>query len=80
MAQRLSDWLEGPVRRVKNRPLRWLSERYFFRDPVRPVYADPSYFFSPAEGVVLYQDRVKAREPLVDIKGQTVLVARRDAR
>jgi phosphatidylserine decarboxylase len=70
MATPLRDWLENTVRRVKNRPLRWLSERYFFRDPVRPVYNDPDYFFSPADGIIIYQQRVAAGDTLIDIKGK----------
>jgi phosphatidylserine decarboxylase len=50
--------------------MRFLSEQYFFRDPVRPIYADSSYFFAPADGVILYQRNVHADETLVEIKGR----------
>jgi phosphatidylserine decarboxylase len=70
MAKALREWIEDDVRPVRNRPLRWLSERHFFRDPMRPVYTDPSYFFSPADGVILYQACVKGQDALVEIKGQ----------
>ncbi len=70
MAKPLRDWVEQDVRPVQNRSLRWLSERHFFRDPMRSVYTDPSYFFSPADGVILYQTCVKGRDPIVDIKGR----------
>jgi phosphatidylserine decarboxylase len=70
MAKPLQDWLETDVAPVQGpEKLRWLSEVYFFRDPVRPVYADLSYFFAPADGVILYQQRVGPAEPLVNIKG-----------
>ena len=51
-------------------PLRHLSERFFFRDPVRPRFSDSNYLFSPADGVILYQRILSADEPLVEIKGQ----------
>ena len=46
-----------------------LAEFHFFRDPPRPTYANTSYFFSPADGVIVYQDVVEPDEPLVAIKG-----------
>jgi len=70
MAKPLREWVEQDVRPVQNRPLRWLSERHFFRDPMRPIYTDPSYFLSPADGIILYQTRVRGHEPIIDIKGR----------
>lgn len=70
MAKNLHDWLATDVRRVRRRPLRWLSEQYFFRDPLRPTYVDPAYFFAPADGIILYQRRLDPNEKLVEIKGR----------
>ncbi len=70
MAKRLREWIKTDVASVRQRPMRWLSEEYFFRDPIRPLYADSSYFYAPADGVILYADVVKADEPIVDIKGR----------
>jgi phosphatidylserine decarboxylase len=70
MAKMLQNWLDTevvPVERPEKR--RWLSEMYFFRDPVRPNYVDSSYFFAPADGIVLYQKRVSAADSLIAIKG-----------
>jgi phosphatidylserine decarboxylase len=50
--------------------VRWLSERYFFRDPLRSVYCDPAWFFAPADGVILYAHEVEPADPLVEIKGR----------
>ncbi|MDD5035140.1 MAG: phosphatidylserine decarboxylase [Methylococcaceae bacterium] len=50
--------------------MRYLSEQHFFRDPARPMYSDTSYFFSPADGVILYQKTVGPAECLVEIKGK----------
>jgi len=70
MAKSLTEWLEADVAAVRDKPMRWLSEQFFFRDPVRPIYSDPGYFFPPADGIVLYAKRVMPDQAIVDIKGQ----------
>ncbi|MGW6455344.1 phosphatidylserine decarboxylase [Streptomyces sp. NPDC055078] len=69
MAKPLKDWVESEVLRLDERSPTWLSDVYFFRDPSRRRVIDASYFFSPADGVLLYQKTVKPTEPIVDIKG-----------
>lgn len=71
MAKSLKDWVEQDVASVKDKSLAWLSQEFFFRDPTRPNYSDPSYFFSPADGIVLYQMTVNPDESIVDIKGKS---------
>lgn len=70
MAKILEKWLHEDVEPVKDRSLRWLSERHFFRDPVRPIFSDTSFFFSPADGIIVYQETVKPHEQIIDIKGK----------
>lgn len=70
MAKTMAEWFETEVAEVRSKPLRWISEQYFFRDPNRPVYTDPSYFFAPADGIVLYACSVQPDEAVVDIKGK----------
>lgn len=70
MAKALREWVETDVKAVKDKPLQWLSESHFFRDPTRPMYSDTGYFFSPADGIILYQQRVRPDESIVDIKGK----------
>lgn len=70
MAKGLREWIENDVEPILERPMKWLSEEYFFRDPNRAVYSDSSYFFAPADGVILYADVVKADQEIVDIKGK----------
>ena len=70
MAQPLADWVETEVRDERKRPLGWLSHHHFFRDPPRPTYCDPSLFFSPADGVILYQRTVEPDEVIVELKGK----------
>jgi len=70
LAKNLEEWLDTDVREARGKSIRWLSEQYFFRDPLRPVHNDAGYFFSPADGVLLYQMEVEADECVVDVKGQ----------
>ncbi|CAL99952.1 phosphatidylserine decarboxylase [Saccharopolyspora erythraea NRRL 2338] len=80
MVKSLRRWIEEDVKPFRDEPVRWLSEQHFFRDPLRPVHADPDVFLSPADGVILYQDFLDPDEPVVDIKGSphTVREALRD--
>lgn len=70
MAKSLEDWLENDVQEVKDRPISWLSQHHFFRDPSRAAYSDTSFFFAPADGIILYQVEVDPGEPILDIKGK----------
>ncbi|MDP8956970.1 MAG: phosphatidylserine decarboxylase [Actinomycetota bacterium] len=69
MAKSLTQWIEEDVRPLRSRSLSELGQYHFFRDPPRPTYANASYFFSPADGVIVYQDLVDPGAPIVDIKG-----------
>src|SRR5687767_12265127 len=77
MAKKLEEWLAADVRPFRDRPISWLSQHHFFRDPIRPSYADARYFFAPADGIILYQRTVRADESIIDIKGKAYSV--RDA-
>jgi phosphatidylserine decarboxylase len=70
MAKTLKEWINSDVSKVRDKPMKWLSEEHFFRDPNRPLFADEAYFFAPADGVILYADIVEADESIVDIKGK----------
>jgi phosphatidylserine decarboxylase len=70
MAKSLKEWVETDVVPAKEKPLKWIAEEYFFRDPSRPMYSDDEYFFSPADGVIIYQREVQPAECIVDIKGK----------
>lgn len=69
MAKSLHEWLESDVALIRDKPMRWLSEQYFFRDPSRAVYSDMSFFFPPADGVILYNRVVSPHEAILNIKG-----------
>jgi phosphatidylserine decarboxylase len=70
VAKKLAEWIASDVAPVRDKSMEWLSSQYFFRDPCRPTYADLRYFFSPADGVILYQRTVRPDECVVDIKGR----------
>lgn len=71
MAKKLQDWLENDVQPYREKSLSWLSQFHFFRDPIRPTYSDLSYFFSPADGIILYQRTLHPDQCLVEIKGRS---------
>jgi phosphatidylserine decarboxylase len=77
VSKTLRDWIEQDVAPVRDKPVSWLSQHYFFRDPSRPLFSDSSYFFAPADGIILYQKVVEPGDPLVEIKGR--LYSLRDA-
>src|SRR5262252_9039605 len=70
MALSLEQWVASEVTPHKDKPLRWLSEQYFFRDPSRPAFTDTTHFFAPADGILLYQEVVRPDEAILDIKGK----------
>src|SRR5215510_6365599 len=80
MSKSLEDWLAADVEPHRRASVRWLAEQHFFRDPLRPMHSDPACFFAPADGIVLYQRRVRPDECLVEIKGRafTLREAMRD--
>jgi phosphatidylserine decarboxylase len=71
MAKSLRDWVTSDVNPLRGRPLPWLSQYHFFRDPSRPAYNNTSYFFSPADGILLYQQTVSPEEAILDVKGKS---------
>lgn len=63
------DWIETEVVPYQDKPLGWLSQNHFFRDPARGVHSDHNYFFAPADGVLMYQKVVDPDEEILHIKG-----------
>src|SRR5262245_52364176 len=70
MAKTLASWLAAEVRPLRDKSIAWISQHHFFRDPMRPSFSDLGYFFSPADGIILYQRCVGPDESIVDIKGR----------
>ena len=74
MAEKLEDWLNGEVAELQKLSVGELSNTFFFRDPLRPTYIDNNYFYSPADGTILYQKLVlpgtSCCEQVIEIKGK----------
>jgi len=71
MAKKLEEWIASDVAEVRDQPLSWLSQYHFFRDPSRATFSNLDYFYSPADGIILYQKKVQPDESIVDIKGKS---------
>lgn len=69
MVKALREWIADDVLPVRDKSVQWLSQYHFFRDPIRPIYIDPDYFFAPADGVILYQEVVDPEHSVIDVKG-----------
>ena len=71
----ISEWLNQPdIKEIKNQPPRKLLRDSLNRDPHRPIYYDPDYFLSPADGVILYANIVKPNEKVIEVKGENYTV------
>jgi phosphatidylserine decarboxylase len=66
----LKEFLKRPdIKRIRESDA---QERYsvqFNRAPNRPIYTDPSCFYSPADGFIIYSAVVKPDEDIIKIKG-----------
>ena len=70
MAKTLDQWIATDVAKAEKLGITKLSTEFFFRDPPRPNYIDHEHFYSPADGVILYQKFIKdPTQPVVEIKG-----------
>jgi phosphatidylserine decarboxylase len=70
MAKTLEEWLDSDVKELLKLPTGDLSNTFFFRDPPRTNFINNEYFFSPADGTILYQKFItNPKEPVVEIKG-----------
>ena len=72
MPTKIEDWLDHAVARYDGVSLTSMSHEKFFRDPPRAQYVDRNYFWSPADGVILYQKQVDPDDDLVEAKGVDV--------
>lgn len=71
MAMPLKEWSKQikPIIDWANNNNEKMWFEYFMRDPARSVHMDPNYFYSPADGTILYSDVYKPAEKMVEIKG-----------
>jgi phosphatidylserine decarboxylase len=68
----LSDWLAtDEVQKLKSESMGKLVASSFHRDPLRRIYIDPTVFYAPADGVILYAKEVQPGESILNIKGKS---------
>jgi phosphatidylserine decarboxylase len=70
MAVPLKNWIDTEVARLKKIPKDEFNGMVFHRDPLRIKYIDSQYFFSPADGTILYQKVVRPDEEIIEVKGK----------
>lgn len=72
----IKEWLSEPeTKEIKTLSAGELYSTAFFRDPQRSAYIDPTVFYSPADGVVLYaREAVNPNQRIVNIKGRNFTV------
>jgi phosphatidylserine decarboxylase len=70
MAKPLDKWLNTDAKKYIKMNIGDLSNTFFFRDPSRSSFVNNEYFFSPADGTILYQKFIQdCNEPIIEIKG-----------
>ncbi len=75
MAKTLEEWINTDVKKLKRKGVGEISTLYFFRDPTRSNIIDNEKFYSPADGVILYQKVVEnPNDPIVEIKGKNYTI------
>jgi phosphatidylserine decarboxylase len=68
--QTLKEFLaDSKTKKIERANPQQLHDYDFNRDPNRPIYVDPSVFYSPADGFILYSKVVKPDEDIIDVKG-----------
>ena len=70
MAEPLQDWVETHVKKYKDVDVRKMYNQLFFREENRAIHYDPLSFYSPADGVIIYQSVVKPEQKILEIKGK----------
>lgn len=75
MAQNIKDWAES-IKKDKNffdendkLKYGYISQYYFHRDPIRPVFKQDNIFVAPADGVVVSNGIYDIEEDVYDLKG-----------
>lgn len=71
MPETIKEWLKSSdVKRCKANAGNLIAE-LFHRDPQRRVFIDPTVFYAPADGIVLYAlENIKPTEAVAEIKGK----------
>ncbi len=70
MSKTIKQWLDTEVFPLERKGGKYLAELAFSRDPARPTLNCSNKFFSPADGIILFQKEVEADEAIIEVKGQ----------
>jgi phosphatidylserine decarboxylase len=65
----LQDWIKEDVPKLKKESPEEYYGETFHRDPIRTNFIDPSCFYSPADGTILYIKEVGPDDPIIEVKG-----------
>lgn len=74
MAEPLDDWIKSHVSKFKGIEVQKIYNELFFREENRPIFYDPDAFYSGADGVIIYQKKVKKNQKILDVKGKKYTV------
>lgn len=69
MSEPVKQWAKRANQRFAHLSDAVIQQGLFLRDPIRRMTIDPSLFFSPADGTIMYQEVVDPHQDLLDIKG-----------
>jgi phosphatidylserine decarboxylase len=70
MAQTIKEWLPT-VKKIKHQSRAVEDHETFFHDPARPNFIDGNFFFTPADGIIIYQEVVKnPKDAIIEVKGK----------
>jgi phosphatidylserine decarboxylase len=69
MSQPLGSWATQILEKYERVEDAEFNTVIFNRDPTRPNVIDRNYFYSPADGILMYQKEISNTNELVDIKG-----------
>ena len=70
MIKTLETWLEEDVQKVREKPIKWLSEMYFHRETSFPKKINQNVLYAPASGTIInVQEGIKPKEKMAELKG-----------
>jgi phosphatidylserine decarboxylase len=69
MAEKLEDWIKNHVNKYKELPPEKIYNELFFRDEYRTIKYNPNEMYSPADGIIIYQKKVRKGEKIIEVKG-----------
>ena len=69
MSQTIDEWIQS-IDKLRKIPYPKIQQGKFLRDPIRRMMINPEIFYSPADGIIMYQKIVDGDNDLLSIKGQ----------